>query len=116
MTDEQEKEPTSDVDQRFIEGQERLLKLREADQNRIKHQGRRTVGPSWGSDGHPPDDLETFTEAELAVIMKVTKQTISNWRKQKIGPPFFKTGHCVRYSKSEFIAWRSQKMTGSSLI
>lgn len=61
-------------------------------------------GPVWGS-----QDLESYTEAELAPRLKVTRQTLRNWRKKGIGPPFKRIGRNVRYPHQLFIAWLSKQ-------
>lgn len=65
-----------------------------------KGSGAAGPGPVLGD-----QDLESYTEKELAPRLKVTRQTLRNWRKAGCGPPFLRIGRNVRYPHRGFILW-----------
>ena len=83
------------MDEELKQAGEKLAKLRSAAQ--AEQTG---AGPLWGA-----EDLEAYTEREIAPRLKVTRQTLRNWRKAGIGPPFTKIGRNVRYPHRLFVAW-----------
>jgi excisionase family DNA binding protein len=50
---------------------------------------------------------EYITTEELAEKLKVTRQTISNWRKE--GLPFLKLGRAVRFDLDKVKEWIEKK-------
>ena len=54
----------------------------------------------------PEAEILLLTEIEAADLLAVHPGTLSNWRNQKVGPPYVKlrTGG-VRYSKTDLAAW-----------
>ena len=48
-----------------------------------------------------------ITVNELCEIMKVTRTTVDNWRKQ--GMPYKKFGKMVRFDKEEVMEWLKKK-------
>jgi excisionase family DNA binding protein len=56
---------------------------------------------------------EMFTLAELARLLRVPEATLRYWRNQHIGPPSFKIGRHVRYSRTDVERWlREQRDAG----
>lgn len=43
--------------------------------------------------------------AELAEMLKVTEETLREWRRQKIGPDFVKVGKSVLYRETDVQQW-----------
>ena len=53
--------------------------------------------------------MEDFlTTKELSVWLQVSERTIENWRREKVGPPYRKLGHAVRYLRAEILSWLEQ--------
>ena len=52
-------------------------------------------------------EKKLLTTNELAELMKVTTQSIYNWRKQ--GMPFYKIGKSVRFDLEEIREWLKTK-------
>lgn len=42
-----------------------------------------------------------MNEKEVALLYGISVKTLHNWRKEKIGPPFYKIGRSVRYRSDE---------------
>ena len=54
------------------------------------------------------DPLDTLLQEDVAEIMHRATGTLENWRSQKVGPPYIKTGgkgSPVLYSRASLIAW-----------
>ncbi|MFF4018176.1 helix-turn-helix domain-containing protein [Streptomyces sp. NPDC001843] len=52
---------------------------------------------------------------DLAVIFKVPKETVYQWRKKRIGPPGFRIGKYVRYDPADVRAYvTSRKNTDAA--
>jgi hypothetical protein len=62
-------------------------------------------------DAHRPihsqaDPDAMMTTAALAVLCGVSSRTPEAWRLKGIGPPYFEiSSRCVRYKRSDVIAW-----------
>lgn len=50
---------------------------------------------------------ELITTKELSSLLKVTRQTIGNWRRE--GMPFMKFGTTVRFDYDEVIEWLKER-------
>jgi DNA-binding transcriptional MerR regulator len=51
--------------------------------------------------------FELMTATDVAKLLKVSTQTLANWRSSGLGPPFHKIGGSVRYELTdikEFVA------------
>lgn len=48
---------------------------------------------------------EIFTTSELADFLSVSDRTLIRWRVQRVGPPWTKVGHHVRYRRADVDAW-----------
>lgn len=47
-----------------------------------------------------------WTTSDVAVYVGHAEPTVREWRKQEVGPPYFRTaGGQVRYRRSEVLAW-----------
>ena len=55
-----------------------------------------------------PFPLDAISPDECANLRKLTKQTLSNERARGAGPPWYKRGQSVYYSKSEVLDWLDQ--------
>ncbi len=51
---------------------------------------------------------EWLTTVELAAELKVSPETVRDWRKRGVGPRGVKIGQAVRYSRGTVAAWISQ--------
>ncbi|MFF7525121.1 helix-turn-helix domain-containing protein [Streptomyces pseudovenezuelae] len=50
-----------------------------------------------------------LTTDDLAVIFKVPKETVYQWRKKRIGPPGFRIGKYIRYDPADVRAYVTQR-------
>jgi len=50
---------------------------------------------------------QLMTTNELIELLKVTRQTLTNWRKQ--GMPFLKGPKSVRFNKADVLKWLHEK-------
>ena len=58
-----------------------------------------------------PDDLaqhRAVTEREAAIILGYQRQTLSNWRSLRRGPPYLKINRSIKYPLAELLAWRDR--------
>ncbi|MET9070967.1 helix-turn-helix domain-containing protein [Streptomyces sp. NPDC004232] len=46
---------------------------------------------------------------DIAVIFKVPKETVYQWRKKRIGPPGFRIGRYIRYDPADVSAYVAQR-------
>ena len=46
-----------------------------------------------------------MTETEVARVLGVEKPTMSNWRRARTGPPYFKFGGHIRYLEEDVVAF-----------
>ncbi|MFI0789516.1 helix-turn-helix domain-containing protein [Streptomyces lydicus] len=51
-----------------------------------------------------------LTPDDIAVMFKVPKETVYQWRKKRIGPPGFRVGKHLRYDPAAVRAWTEQRM------
>ena len=51
-----------------------------------------------------PNDARLSTK-QVAAMLKVTPTTVANWRKQKIGPRWYRRVRKVFYLKSDVESW-----------
>jgi len=56
-------------------------------------------------------DIEYRTTPEQAALMRVSEQTLRQWRMQRKGPPFVKFGQRVLYPVVAFNEWQADRMT-----
>ncbi len=52
-----------------------------------------------------PTDLQLLTSDDVAQMLKVSRQTLSNWRSARRGPEGVKLGRALRYRRSSVLAW-----------
>ncbi|MFJ4790568.1 helix-turn-helix domain-containing protein [Streptomyces sp. NPDC088794] len=52
-----------------------------------------------------------LTPEDIAVIFKVPKETVYQWRKKRTGPPGFRIGKYVRYDPADVRAYITQRKT-----
>ncbi|MFF4626330.1 helix-turn-helix domain-containing protein [Streptomyces griseorubiginosus] len=45
-----------------------------------------------------------LTSDDIAVIFKVPKETVYQWRKKRVGPPGFRIGKYIRYDPADVLA------------
>lgn len=50
-------------------------------------------------------DPRLWTPAELAAYLRVSEPQLAQWRYQRLGPPFIKTGGLVRYAPAAIEEW-----------
>ncbi|MET7731537.1 helix-turn-helix domain-containing protein [Streptomyces sp. NPDC005402] len=50
-----------------------------------------------------------LTADDIAVIFKVPKETVYQWRKKRIGPPGFRIGRYIRYDPADVRTYVSQR-------
>lgn len=50
-------------------------------------------------------DPRLWTPAELAAYLRVSEPQLAQWRYQRLGPAFIKTGGLVRYSPAAIEEW-----------
>jgi hypothetical protein len=55
-----------------------------------------------------PDDL--MPPAEAAVDLHQEESTLASWRSQDRGPPYYKFGRSVFYSRSGNARWKQQQL------
>ena len=48
---------------------------------------------------------DILTTGELADMLSVSERTLIRWRAQRVGPPWTKVGHAVRYRRRDVDAW-----------
>jgi predicted DNA-binding transcriptional regulator AlpA len=46
---------------------------------------------------------------EVASVLKVSPQTLRNWRSQQKGPPYLKLGRAVRYQPEDLVEWMKNR-------
>lgn len=49
--------------------------------------------------------LGLMTQDELAAILEVSKDTLADWRRQKLGPDFVRVGKLVLYREADIMEW-----------
>jgi predicted DNA-binding transcriptional regulator AlpA len=54
-------------------------------------------------------DTLLFTPPELAAILKVSNETLTDWRRDQLGPSYFMIGGQVRYPWSDVCAWMNAR-------
>ena len=54
------------------------------------------------------NNLELLTTQQLAEYLKVTIQSVSNWRKDGM-PVFVKTGNVCRYKLDDVVQWLNNR-------
>jgi excisionase family DNA binding protein len=63
------------------------------------------VIPQKGGAMKLPHDRELLTRREAAEILGLQEQTLGAWATRGVHLPFIKTGHAVRYRKSDIEQW-----------
>ena len=48
---------------------------------------------------------EVLTTPELAYYLSISDRTLIRWRVKRVGPPWTKVGHHVRYRRADVDAW-----------
>ena len=61
----------------------------------------------------PEHTEELMTEKEVAQFLKVSVNTLRNYRSLGIGPLFVKLGRSVRYRMADVLAWVNGKGGGT---
>lgn len=51
------------------------------------------------------DDPRLWTPRELAAYLQVSEPQLAQWRYQRLGPAFIKTGGLVRYAPADIERW-----------
>ncbi|MDY7101494.1 MAG: helix-turn-helix domain-containing protein [Actinomycetota bacterium] len=54
-----------------------------------------------------PDEL--LTTDELAALLKVSKDTVHQWRRRAVGPPGITVGRYVRYRRTAVDRWLDER-------
>ncbi len=55
-------------------------------------------------------EREFFTEKETADFLGLARQTLSNWRFQKVGPDFVRVGNrSIRYRRGDVERWADSR-------
>lgn len=52
-------------------------------------------------------DRELLTTEQVAELLAVNPRTIIRWRNERVGPPWCKLGHQVRYRRESLERWIS---------
>jgi hypothetical protein len=52
---------------------------------------------------------ELLRTAECARFLKVSENSLRNWRRKGIGPPFIHIGNQTRYNKQAVLAWLEEQ-------
>ncbi len=60
----------------------------------------------------PPDPDELLTPAEAARYLKVHRNTLLRWRKERTGPPATRLGRQWRYRRSVLDRWLAEQTGG----
>jgi hypothetical protein len=50
----------------------------------------------------------TVTEREAVTILGYRRQTLSNWRSLRRGPPYLKINRSIKYPLTKLLAWRDR--------
>lgn len=50
-------------------------------------------------------DVDLLRPADAAALLKVSQQTLANWRWRGEGPAFVRLGRLVRYRASDLATW-----------
>jgi len=48
------------------------------------------------------------------MIIGVAPQTLSSWRKRRVGPRWFRAGRLIRYRKDWLLAWIEQNASNQT--
>lgn len=48
---------------------------------------------------------EFLTTSEVAEILQVEPETVSDWRARGEGPPHYRVGRAIRYKRADLDAW-----------
>lgn len=65
-----------------------------------------TPAPADGSTNNSPTLLAgLLTPEEVSKILRIPVGTLAQWRYRRIGPPYLKIGHHVRYQGDALDAW-----------
>lgn len=48
---------------------------------------------------------QNLTTPEAADFLRVSERTLIRWRVRRVGPPWTKAGHGVRYRRADLDAW-----------
>ena len=60
---------------------------------------------------HRACTLDDMTVEDVAAHLGVARQTLFNWRKRRVGPPYYRVrGRFIRYILAEVEAWREQSV------
>ena len=51
------------------------------------------------------EDETYLVETEVAELLRLSPLTLTRWRYEKTGPPYYKPGGRILYSKSEVLSW-----------
>lgn len=60
------------------------------------------------------DRKKMATQAELAEYLDVPQKTLIDWRYRRIGPPWLKLGHHVRYPWPAVDKWITDNLKAAS--
>ena len=55
-------------------------------------------------------------DAEVSEVTLVAKNTLADWRKKGVGPPWFKLLGSVRYREDDVQAWIEEQAAASGLV
>lgn len=56
-----------------------------------------------------------YTPEQVAELLQVSARTLERWRAQRIGPPYVKIGHFVRYPQSAVGRYLAQQTQDSAV-
>jgi predicted DNA-binding transcriptional regulator AlpA len=64
-----------------------------------------------------PESAALLTSFEVASLLRVSRYTLSDWRKNGTGPPFLKVSRgVVRYPRRAFAHWLRQHLQSKVLL
>jgi len=58
--------------------------------------------------------IRGIPEDSAAMIIGVAPQTLSSWRKRRVGPRWFRAGRLIRYRKDWLLAWIEQNASNQT--
>lgn len=62
----------------------------------------------------PPGRGDLITSADLADWLATPSKTLADWRATRTGPPFYRIGTQVRYSRAEIADWLAARRVATA--
>ncbi len=58
---------------------------------------------------------DLMKEKEVALLLRISRQTLSKWRSQDRGPPFVQVEGSIRYQREAVQKWLDDRTLGGTL-